>query len=41
MGRKGYSRARVRELLSGRFRIREEFQLPAHSGHYFFVLEKA
>jgi len=40
MGRKGFSRAKVRALLRRHFRIHREFRPREYSGHYFFVLER-
>lgn len=40
MGRKGYSKKRIREVLKKYFKIKKEFQPELNSYHYFFILEK-
>lgn len=42
MGKKGYSRRKIRKLLKKvGFKIRKEFTPDTHTYHYFFILEKS
>ena len=40
LGRKGYSKNKIRNALKKNFNIIEEFRPPVDTFHYFFVLEK-
>lgn len=40
MGRRGYSKNKIRKILKKYFKIKDEFQPILNSYHYFFVLTK-
>lgn len=40
MGRRGYSKRKIRSIIRKYFRIKKEFQPMLNSYHYFFILEK-